>query len=521
MCCPAVGNQTPAQPGPVGVRDPYAQDNLLAWCIVLFYGKHRSPAERAAMLDELGFTRFAYDWRGEHLPTFATELDELKRRGIELTAVWFPGLDDDGKKILALLAERGLHPQLWVTGGGGPTASDAEQQARIEAEANRIRPIAEAAAKFGCQVGLYNHGGWFGEPENQLAVLDRLKMDNVGLVYNLHHAHDQLDRLPELLRKMLPHLLAVNLNGMVQNGEATGQKILPLGQGPLDLEVLRTIRTSGYRGPIGILGHTQDDARERLQDNLDGLRWLLAQLDGQPAGPKPVPRTMPADKASAGGSKRSQRHLIDGRADYRAPPLTVEVRATLRSQSAYNILVASDTKQSCADWEIFSMAGSGMLTAYLPGAEPDHVHTTTNICDGRPHHVVMLYEPQRFRLYADGKLAGEQAIRVRAPRPYRAAWPSASSSRADWVAMDESSSFVCWLIAAEPPPELAADALPPTSEPAPGYWRFADGTEREDLSTFKNPARRAKAGPAAPGQPPPGVHLQPAPRQQTPVPQRD
>ena len=31
---------------------------------------------------------------------------------------------------------------------------------------------AKAAAQLGCKVGLYNHGGWFGDPDNELAVLD-------------------------------------------------------------------------------------------------------------------------------------------------------------------------------------------------------------------------------------------------------------------------------------------------------------------------------------------------------------
>jgi putative heme-binding domain-containing protein len=81
------------------------------------------------------------------------------------------------------------------------------------------------------------------------------------------------------------------------------RKILPIGQGSLDLGLLRTIRDSGYRGPIGILGHTQDDAEERLRDNLDGLDWLVRQLEGKPVGPRPKPRTPvpapPASKAEA------------------------------------------------------------------------------------------------------------------------------------------------------------------------------------------------------------------------------
>ena len=74
---------------------------------------------------------------------------------------------------------------------------------------------------------------------------------------------------------------------MDRGGDRVGRKILPLGQGALDLELLRIIRDSGYRGPIGILGHTEDDAEQRLRDNLDGLDWLVPQLDGKPAGPAP------------------------------------------------------------------------------------------------------------------------------------------------------------------------------------------------------------------------------------------
>ncbi len=74
---------------------------------------------------------------------------------------------------------------------------------------------------------------------------------------------------------------------------------MPLGQGDRDLELLTVIRDSGYQGPIGILGHTQDDAEERLLDNLDGLDWLVKQLDGKPAGPRPQPRTWHRQKTSS------------------------------------------------------------------------------------------------------------------------------------------------------------------------------------------------------------------------------
>ncbi|MBY0512364.1 MAG: sugar phosphate isomerase/epimerase [Gemmataceae bacterium] len=267
----------------------FAPDNLVAWCIVPFDKKNRTPAERVEMLARLGFKRFAYDWRAQHLPTFDDEVTLLKKRDIELTAVWFPAnLGPDAKALLGVVRKHGLKSQLWVTMGDPAGGSQAE---KADAAAKVIRPIAEEADGLGCTVALYNHGGWFGEPENQLAVIEQLKRKNVGIVYNQHHGHDHVDRFPQLLKAMLPHLLCLNLNGMVKGGDKAGKKILPLAQGDLDVGLLTTIRDSGYAGPIGILGHTDDDAEERLADNLDGLAWLRATLAGKDPGPKPKCRT--------------------------------------------------------------------------------------------------------------------------------------------------------------------------------------------------------------------------------------
>uniref|UniRef100_A0A7C4LNV6 Sugar phosphate isomerase/epimerase n=1 Tax=Schlesneria paludicola TaxID=360056 RepID=A0A7C4LNV6_9PLAN len=270
----------------------FRRENLVAWCIVPFDARRRGPAERVAMLQRLGFRKYAYDWRAEHLPTFDEEVRLLKEHGIELTAVWFPTeLNQDARTLLSVLERHGVKTQLWVTGGGGPTTTPEERQQRVQAEARRIRPIAEAAARLGCRVALYNHGGWFGEPENQLAILEELRLPNVGLVYNLHHGHDHLERFSQLLALMRPHLLALNLNGMFPRGDQIGQKIVPVGAGSEDLALLKAIRDSGYTGPMGILGHTNDDAEERLRDNLEGLDWLLRQLAGRPAEPLPKFRT--------------------------------------------------------------------------------------------------------------------------------------------------------------------------------------------------------------------------------------
>ena len=270
------------RPTPAADNSLFAKTNLVAWCIVPFDAKKRGPEERAAMLERLGIHRFAYDYRAEHIPTFDAEMDALKRHHIELTAWWFPTvLNDEAKLILDVLQRHKLSPQLWVMGGGNAARTPAEQEKNVETEAKRLRPIAEAAAKIGSKVALYNHGGWFGEPTNQLAIITRLRADgltNVGIVYNLHHGHEHLDRLPALLAQMKPHLLAFNLNGMVRDGETSGKKILPVGQGDLDVKILRMLRDSGWRGPVGILNHTDADAETRLRENLNGLNALLPRL---------------------------------------------------------------------------------------------------------------------------------------------------------------------------------------------------------------------------------------------------
>jgi sugar phosphate isomerase/epimerase len=261
----------------------FARTNLVAWCIVPFDAKKRGPEERAQMLERLGIHRFAYDWRAEHIPTFDEEIAACRRHNVEITAWWFPTtLDKDAHAILAALERNKLRTQLWVMGGGGAVKSDEEQKQRVSSEAKRIRTIADAAAKIDCTVALYNHGGWFGEPTNQIAIVKELRsagMTNVGIVYNFHHGHDHIARFPELFRAMQPYLACVNINGMVRDGERAGKKILTIGQGDQETAMLRIVRDSGWRGPIGILNHrTELDAEVALRDNLRGLDEVVKRF---------------------------------------------------------------------------------------------------------------------------------------------------------------------------------------------------------------------------------------------------
>src|SRR4030095_9116157 len=110
----------------------FARTNLIAWCIVPFDAKKRGPEERAAMLEKLGFKNFAYDYRAEHIPTFASEIAACRRHGVSLDAWWFPTvMNEEAKSILKILGQEKVKAQLWVMGAGNPTKSAEEQEARV------------------------------------------------------------------------------------------------------------------------------------------------------------------------------------------------------------------------------------------------------------------------------------------------------------------------------------------------------------------------------------------------------
>ena len=414
--------------------DIFARSNLVAWCIVPFDSKKRSPAERAEMVAKLGFTKVAYDWRPEHVAEFETEILEYKKRGLDYFAFW-----SQHEEAYRLFEKHRLHPQIWVMMSAPAAPTNVE---RVQLAAKQLLPVVERTRKAGCQLTLYNHGGWAGEPENMVAVAKLLREQHnaahVGVVYNLHHGHDHVDRFPAALKAMLPYLHCLNLNGMTRDGEKRGQKILPLGSGELDLALLKIIRDSAYRGPIGIIGHTNDDVEQRLRDNLDGLDWLLPQLNGQPAGPKPKYRTLAAVKADAPaaqphlaannvpagqpslaaafGKALAGGMLVEGKAAYRELPLTVELRAKLNSKGGFNILVASDVKASAEHWELYSYANSGVFSLYIPGRGGEF-KSSANICDGQWHALAAIIEAQRVRLFVDGKLVHDAPAKPLAGTP--------------------------------------------------------------------------------------------------------
>ncbi len=258
----------------------FKRENLVAWCIVPFDANKRDSAQRAEMIRRLGMRRVAYDWRAEHVPQFEEEILQYKKHGIEYFAFW-----SWHDAMESLIQKHAIKPQIWVT-CSQPKAKT--HQHKVVQAAASLLPLVDKTKQLGLSLGIYNHGGWTGEPKHMVDVCKHLRSehraDHVGIVYNFHHGHDHIHDFPQSLKQMQPYLLCLNLNGMM-DAEAVRQnsgknKIVPIGQGKYEGTMIKQVLACGYSGPIGILDHRAHmDAEESLRLNLEGLDAL--ELSGR------------------------------------------------------------------------------------------------------------------------------------------------------------------------------------------------------------------------------------------------
>jgi hypothetical protein len=269
----------------------FARENLIAWCVIPFDSMHRTALERAQMLKRLGIGRLAIDWRAKDIPHFDEEIATLRKNHITIQAFWLRGNmyperkrasspDGDAEVVLATLKRNKLSTQIWDPFDGDEEFMSLSEPARLTRATEAVRYLATRAQEINCSVAIYSHGGWMGEPENELKVVDQVGMPNVGIVYDYEHGRPQMDRFPIFFPKLVPHLWAVILNGMQEGGP----DFITVGDGNRDLGMLKVIRDSGYSGPIGIMNHDENrDAEVGLRLNMEGLKKMLREMNDQAA----------------------------------------------------------------------------------------------------------------------------------------------------------------------------------------------------------------------------------------------
>ncbi|NER17576.1 TIM barrel protein [Spongiivirga citrea] len=231
------------------------------------------------MLKEMGFTKYGYNWDNRHLLEMKDEFKLAKENDIEIVSIflWLNAkrdsigkLSPSNERMLSILKDVENKPIIWLSFSNN-YFEDLNQEQSISLAIEFIKFIKLKADTIGCKVALYNHHGWFGNPHNQVEIIELLPQDSLSMVYNFHHAHQYVDEFPEIAKKIKPYLSYVTINGMKKEGP----EILTIGEGDYENEMINILLDEGFVGPWGILGHIKsEDVQEVLERNINGLKSL-------------------------------------------------------------------------------------------------------------------------------------------------------------------------------------------------------------------------------------------------------
>ncbi len=264
----------------------FAKSNLHVWAYEEYDAVDRTPEERAQALKVLGIAKAGYICRNaKRVSEFEAYLNAYRNAGIELVGVWTPIHTDaplqetQVREFFEVVDKYKLRIQWWLT-----LEHDFDRMPesdRVENAVTRLLPLIEEANSRDCRLVLYGHGRnrWFTQAENLIEILERLQSEKpsseLGIIYNFHQSHAQMDRLQNVFPRLQPYLVALNLNGMHSNGP----QIARIGEGDREKAMIDIVAQSGWYGPTGIIAHDRkQDAAVVLQQNLDGLKTILNEL---------------------------------------------------------------------------------------------------------------------------------------------------------------------------------------------------------------------------------------------------
>ncbi|MGE0608088.1 MAG: DUF1553 domain-containing protein, partial [Pirellulales bacterium] len=143
-------------------------------------------------------------------------------------------------------------------------------------------------------------------------------------------------------------------------------------------------------------------------------KQALEEVRGKLAPVAPLSKTAPAasvpGKFGQGLDARQDHAAAAWRAEYHQAPWTVECWARLEGKQAFNILVAHQPKESADHWELYTYAGSGELSLYMPGFAPAEIKSGVDVTDGQWHYLAARFDGQKAQLLVDGRQVKEVAV---------------------------------------------------------------------------------------------------------------
>ena len=240
----------PAGPNPFFAMDTATKDD-----------KHKTAAEQAQMLKELGYPGIGIEYAG--VDSLVETLKELDQRDLQLFAMYTginidPGAqpyDPSLKDAMKLL--EGRNTILWVFAQSQvqkPSATEGDPRAE-----KIIGELAEAASLHKIRISLYHHHAfWLETIDDAVRIADQVNRPNVGVTFNLcHWLRVSKDRdAKAALQRAMPRLSVVNINGADTDGQDWKTLIQTLDRGTFNMRgFLETLRDAGYTGPIGFQGY--------------------------------------------------------------------------------------------------------------------------------------------------------------------------------------------------------------------------------------------------------------------------
>jgi sugar phosphate isomerase/epimerase len=246
---------------------------------------------RCAMTRELGFdATYLTLWSDVAWQNVARVADVEARFGIGVEALWLtmdlslPSDHPNRSRIIRLLERLQGCSRVEISlvfRGGEFAASDEGGDGAATAA---LREALTAAARSGTQLLLYPHvGAWLERVQDAVRLCEVFSdRQRLGLTFPSYHWYTVVgSQLRATLEQAGPYLELVNICGARRLDDDRQALILPLDDGELDnFALLGTLRQVGYRGPLGIQGHSvAGDAYANLRRSLTALRDIEARLD--------------------------------------------------------------------------------------------------------------------------------------------------------------------------------------------------------------------------------------------------